>query len=1150
MDRSNAPSFLLILCRCLVAASLMLTSVVGWSAEPDSSASQLVAIDSASRLDVDSIRARIEQVAARTDISSGERDLVLEQLKAALARVESASAARARSAEFAQSLQDAPEVIRSLRDALDKENAAPAAPTVAGSGDLVDLRLRLASLQTQAVTLRGQQRALDESLRLMSTRSVEARRDLLKLRQDMDDNRSSLSSNASSLQVEATRLRVEATRQDLSVRIELIEQEILSLPTREAITTAQRDLSARRLQRMEVGISALTEQVNLLRREEAKEQEQKALEAERLLASQPEEVRDFASETATIHAGLMDLQRALDASRSEQEDIRARTAVVNESKRNAEQIFGIGRVGEEYVRLLRKLSRDLPTTGKLEASIEDRNSAIIDVRIDRFQTEQALRDIHGPDLPPVPLVANATGLSPARTDRLLKELLDSRRTALREVRDAQAQLIESLSETNALEAELLNRSSQLRTLLNERLLWLPSAHPIGAAWWTQVGQGIGWLVAPSSWLQVFPALLEAFKSYGLALTVLLGLALWLFLIRARLVRRLRYRASQVGSYQDTFGGTIETGFSSLLLALPGPIALTSIGWVLGAVAVPGSFVAAVGEGLANAGVGLWMLDQLSVLSRPDGLLINHFHWNTERTEKLRRAMVLLTLAMLPILFLGGMFRGSGNQFVMDGLGRLTTVAVSIVLAVFLFRIFGPNGGAFTSGLSREGFAWSSRRVWIWPLAGTPLALAILALAGYTVTSAELLGRLFTSGWITLLFIIAYYIALRGIRLIGVRVARAQAVRRRANQAASRQAQAEADASGEVLPQLQHDEELDVASVSQQTQALLRAIVALALAFVLWGVWSDLIPALGIFNDRVLWSNVVVGVAGNTVSAVTLGDLLLGILIVVLTVLAARNVPAFMEIAVLERFPIDSGTRYAIVTISRYCILAIGIVTAFKWIGADWSQLQWIIAALGVGLGFGLQEIVANFVSGLIILFERPVRVGDMISISGTTGTVSRINIRAITITDPDNFEVLIPNKAFITEPVQNWSLTSPLTRLVVKVGIAYGSDVERAKNIMLEVARHNAQVLESPTPTVLFLEFGDSSLNLELRVFVGRIEHRLLTLHELHLGLDTALKAAGIEIPFPQRDLHIIPSGSPSNDPKVATLSDRSDGSSSNGEPT
>jgi potassium efflux system protein len=210
-----------------------------------------------------------------------------------------------------------------------------------------------------------------------------------------------------------------------------------------------------------------------------------------------------------------------------------------------------------------------------------------------------------------------------------------------------------------------------------------------------------------------------------------------------------------------------------------------------------------------------------------------------------------------------------------------------------------------------------------------------------------------------------------------------------------------------------------------------------------------------------------------------------------------------------------------VTIFRYLVLAIGLVVAFSHIGVDWSKLQWIVAALGVGLGFGLQEIVANFVSGIIILFERPVRVGDLISIDDTVGTVTRIEIRAITITDPDNFEVLVPNKAFITGTVKNWSLTSPVTRLVVKVGVAYGSDVGLAHKTLLAIATADENVLESPAPTVLFVGFGDSSLDLELRVFVGRIESRLSTLHNLHAAIHDAFNAAGLEIPFPQRDLHL-----------------------------
>lgn len=195
--------------------------------------------------------------------------------------------------------------------------------------------------------------------------------------------------------------------------------------------------------------------------------------------------------------------------------------------------------------------------------------------------------------------------------------------------------------------------------------------------------------------------------------------------------------------------------------------------------------------------------------------------------------------------------------------------------------------------------------------------------------------------------------------------------------------------------------------------------------------------------------------------------------------------------------------------------------AFNYIGADWSQLKWIVAALGVGLGFGLQEIVANFVSGLIILFERPVRVGDLVSIGPTTGTVSRIKIRAITITDFDNFEVIVPNKSFITGTVQNWSLTSQVTRLLIKVGVAYGSDVSQVQKLMLDVAAANPQVLSTPAPSAFFVNFGASALDFEMRVFVDTIDQRLLTQHELHMALDAAFTQAGIEIPFPQRDVHL-----------------------------
>jgi small-conductance mechanosensitive channel len=183
--------------------------------------------------------------------------------------------------------------------------------------------------------------------------------------------------------------------------------------------------------------------------------------------------------------------------------------------------------------------------------------------------------------------------------------------------------------------------------------------------------------------------------------------------------------------------------------------------------------------------------------------------------------------------------------------------------------------------------------------------------------------------------------------------------------------------------------------------------------------------------------------------------------------------------------------------------------------------RWLVAALGVGLGFGLQEIVANFFSGIIILFEQPVRIGDTVTVGELSGTVSKFRIRATTITDWDNKEIIVPNKMLITERLINWTLTDPITRVIVKVGIAYGSDTAKAHDVMPEVAKSNPMVLDAPEPTVYFLGFGDSALEFEVRVFVRELGHRLPIMHELHMAIDNALRENGFEIPFPQRYIHI-----------------------------
>jgi len=256
-------------------------------------------------------------------------------------------------------------------------------------------------------------------------------------------------------------------------------------------------------------------------------------------------------------------------------------------------------------------------------------------------------------------------------------------------------------------------------------------------------------------------------------------------------------------------------------------------------------------------------------------------------------------------------------------------------------------------------------------------------------------------------------------------------------------------------------------------------------------------------------------------ALTLGDLAMALIALLVTYIAFKNLPGLVEMLVIQRLPLDAGARYALSTVLRYVIAIIGLSISASAIGLSWSNVQWLAAALTFGLAFGLQEIFANFVSGLIILAERPIRLGDTVTVGQTSGTVTRIRMRATTITDWDRKEMVIPNKNFITNDVVNWTLSDPVLRVIIPVGVSYGSDVDKVERTLFKIARAHKVVLEDPKPQVWFTGFGDSTLNFELRAFIPHIDYLLKTKHELHNAVFKEFKKAGIEIAFPQRDLHI-----------------------------
>jgi small-conductance mechanosensitive channel len=255
--------------------------------------------------------------------------------------------------------------------------------------------------------------------------------------------------------------------------------------------------------------------------------------------------------------------------------------------------------------------------------------------------------------------------------------------------------------------------------------------------------------------------------------------------------------------------------------------------------------------------------------------------------------------------------------------------------------------------------------------------------------------------------------------------------------------------------------------------------------------------------------------------VSLGDILAFAVTLWLSILLARFLRFVLGEDVLPRLSLPRGIPAAISFVAYYFILFLGFLFALSAAGIEWSRFALLAGALGVGIGFGLQNLVNNFVSGLILIFERPIKVGDFIEFAATRGEVLRIGIRSSTVKTWEGAEIIVPNGNLIQSEVINWTLSDRRRRLVIPVGVAYGTDPKRVIALLEETAAEHPEALDTPAPEAFFRAFGESSLDFEIRVTIPEFGNWVRIQSEINLGVHDALKRAGIEIPFPQRDLHL-----------------------------
>lgn len=584
---------------------------------------------------------------------------------------------------------------------------------------------------------------------------------------------------------------------------------------------------------------------------------------------------------------------------------------------------------------------------------------------------------------------------------------------------------------------------------------------------------------------------------------------------AKLRRRIRTHGERASNRQSaSLNPTFATTLLSFALVLPLAVLL----WVVGD-AFTGSngdepLVRAVAKAFHLAAIAIFPIELLRQWLRPEGLAVAHFGTNEDSIRGLRRWLRVLIDLGVPLLLVYSTAINLGRYQLTQSLGRVLLIAGMILLSVVLWRMLEPRRGIFSVAIRNTPNGWLARlrHVWFLPIVSMPLVFAAVAIAGYGSAAAVLIRQFYFTFW---LLMTAFFID-------GIMRRWLLTQRRNLAWAVHRERLEESERIGGVAGlqgvEVEPSSSMEASEINAQTSRLISTFLFIAVLFGVAYIWSPVLPAIGYLEAIPLWQIVD---ENDQTTFVTLADLIKAIPVLVLTWASVRNLPGLIEAILLERLPLEKPVRYAITTLGTYALLFIGLAVSAKTFGLRWDNIQWLVAALGVGLGFGLQEIFANFVSGLILLFEQPIRVGDVVTLGDTTGVVARIRMRATTVTNWDRQELIIPNKDLITGRLVNWTLSDTTNRVVINVGVAYGTDTENACELLRKICREHPAIKNDPAPIVTFEGFGDSTLNLVLRCYLADLDNRLLTIHELHTEINKQYFEAGIEIAFPQRDLHL-----------------------------
>lgn len=1127
-------------------------------------------VESEGALTLAELQMRLKHAQSEPELAPKIRQTVIETYQSAIERFEIADQATVKSKSYLQRMNS---VAADLQQAKLMLTTLPDAPslTVSDTDDIVSLERQLTERRQQIDDpehgLRASAETIKRQLASRKTRLEEITHELAEIDERLTSIQEALDASPPQNQPRELTAALDTL---LSVRKLRATEERAALRSEQAwceseavneLLRTQRDMATKELALADAEVQLIQDAVDKRRGSEADQR----VRAAELVVSQTKKTfkpiaeanLELAKESHDLNTELHDTNERLDAARQGYNDLKA------EFDQSKTMVEAVG-LTESIGLLLRQQRAKVSDTRGLHSRLALRGEKVRQTRMRLFQIEAELTALQDLDDAATKAAAELIGeesaspqpgavkvLNPAVVEKLaveIRPLLQLRNELIERLNADYGTAFEKLVLLDNDERKLLDLTEKYAAYIDERVLWIRTGSIFGGPQVSRAVVNSSWLVDGANWAKVVDALQVNFQREPLPYAfALAGFLLW---IATRWTLHSRLRSVGIGAADPGCRDmlpTLQAIVVTVMLASFVPAALGFLSWRLDHCASPSRFVHAVALGLRRAAIFAASLELLRLMVTRGGLCEKHFDWSASALVRLRRHLHWFVPVGIALVGIVAMIEATSDEQRLDSLGRVDYLLFAAMFAFFSHRAF-PRFGETSSNppvappvnqdprrkQETEDEVWVNRlsRFGSFMTVAIPLGLLILCWSGYFYTALQLTWRIQTSAWLVLALVLLRGTVRRWITLERRRMAVLQAQELQAIVGASRDPGADAHSPFLFPRWTWPDFRLNLTQIVTQVRSLLDTGLLTLAAIGLWFIWADVTPALNILDHLTLWQTTVEEVVTSKDATdkdvvqivkrpmpITVANLGLAALILSIAIIAGRNVPGLVEVILLEHLSVDSGIRFATTCLVRYVIFTTGIILAFNEIGVGWNSVQWLVAAASVGLGFGLQEIFANFVSGIILLFERPMRVGDVITIGDTTGTVSRIRFRATTIVDGDRKELIVPNKSFITGNLLNWTLSDSVNRVAVKVGVAYGSDPNKVRELLLKIASEHPCLLKDPAPTASLEELGDSALVFQMRAFLPTLKDRQKATHELNTMIHDRFRAAGIDIPFPQQEV-------------------------------